>query len=332
MCFSWSLPDTPHLYSATHAPKQRERRLGLRHHDSAGKTMTEDFTFDIDGLQQALGNTPPDVTSGLLEQMLESFKEQICIQECQFNRVVCILRPKCPQRHFQDLLLQSGYKHNNIPQFCYSVRLKEINEAHSRGHPFTPDITIYLDDFYRIFGQKKPRFQPKREFGKILSYFQLANVRKVNTGNGSDFHVIGLNKNVLFVNIGRELVTLNPNNWVLKDLNLIKATIQVLAGEYDVRADFQEESVSFLVITFSFPDQEGKANPEQLEDLIRQSDPLIGFDVDAGEVYAEVQIPQKGRSFTIRHLRRLFEDLGGITFEKPKEQEVEESATEPGKA
>ena len=122
--------------------------------------MTESVDFDLIGLQQALKHTPS--TSGILKSMLESFREQICINECQFNRVVCILRPKCPQRHFQDLLLQSGYKHASIPQFCYSVRLKELNESFTKDISLNTDINIFLIDFYRIFGQNKTRFHYKK--------------------------------------------------------------------------------------------------------------------------------------------------------------------------
>ena len=157
--------------------------------------MTETVDFDLLGLQQALKHTPS--TSGILKSMLESFREQICINECQFNRVVCILRPKCPQRHFQDLLLQSGYKHASIPQFCYSVRLKELNENFTKDMSLTSDVNIFLIDFYRIFGQNKTRFHYKRDFKKILTFFEVNNVNEVNP----NFLIIGIKKNLIFIDL-----------------------------------------------------------------------------------------------------------------------------------
>jgi hypothetical protein len=280
--------------------------------------MTTTFDFDILGLQQALKNTP--ATSGILKSMLESFKEQICINECQFNRVVCILRPKCPQRHFQDLLLQSGYQHAAIPQFCYSVRLKELNENFTKDISMTADVNIYLTDFYRIFGQNKTRFHHKRDFTKILTFFEITNTYEIV----NQFMVLGIKKNLIFVNLEKELVTVNPSNWIATDPLLIEAILEVLSIEYQVQVEITDKSEHNLVLTFSFPKAIEVLNEVQFDEVIRNSDTLMSYDSDTKEIFGELHIPQPdskhAQNFTVQKIRKLFEQLNDI---RPLERQAE---------
>ena len=281
--------------------------------------MAETVDFDLLGLQQALKHTPS--TSGILKSMLESFREQICINECQFNRVVCILRPKCPQRHFQDLLLQSGYKHASIPQFCYSVRLKELNENFTKDMNLTSDSNIFLIDFYRIFGQNKTRFHYKRDFKKILTFFEVDNVNEVKP----DFLIIGIKKNLMFIDLEKELVTVNPEHWIVTDPNLIEAIFETFSLEYNIKVEITDKSEHNLVLTFSFPKATEGLNESHLDDVIRNSDTLMSYDVESNEIFGELHIPQPDSKhsldFNVQKLRRIFEQLNDI---RPKEQSGQE--------
>lgn len=280
--------------------------------------MTDTVDFDLLGLQQALKHTPS--TNGILKSMLESFREQICINECQFNRVVCILRPKCPQRHFQDLLLQSGYKHASIPQFCYSVRLKELNESYSKDLSLTSDVNIFLIDFYRIFGQNKTRFHYKRDFKKILTFFEIENVNEINP----DFIIIGLKKNLIFIDLEKELVTVNPEHWIVTDPAILEALFDVFSTEYKVQIEITDKSQRNLTITFSFPKAAEELNESSFDDVIRNSDILMSYDAETNEVFGEIHIPQPDSKhaleFNVKKVRRIFEQLNDI---RPKEEPAE---------
>ncbi len=281
--------------------------------------MADQIDFDLLGLQQALKHTPS--TNGILKSMLESFREQICINECQFNRVVCILRPKCPQRHFQDLLLQSGYKHASIPQFCYSVRLKELNESYIKDLSLTSDVNIFLIDFYRIFGQNKTRFHYKRDFGKILTFFEIENVQEVTP----NFTILGLKKNLIFVDLEKELVTVNPEHWIVTDPNIVEAIFEVFSKEYKVKIEITDKSEHIITITFSFPKAAEELHEASFDDVIRNSDTLMSYDADTNEVFGELHIPQPDSKhaldFNVKKIRRIFEQLNDI---RPKEQDSEE--------
>lgn len=271
--------------------------------------------FNLLGLQQALKHTPS--TSGILKSMLESFREQICINECQFNRVVCILRPKCPQRHFQDLLLQAGYKHALIPQFCYSVRLKELNESFTKDINLTSDVNIFLTDFYRIFGQNKTRFHYKRDFKKICTFFEVNNIIDVT----DDFTILGIKKNLIFVDLDKELVTVNPLHWIITEPNLIESILEVFSIEYGIKIEITDRSEHNLAITFSFPKAVENLNETHFDDVIRNSDSLMSYDSDTKEVFAELHIPQPdsrhAQNFNVEKIRKIFEQLHDI---RPKEQ------------
>ena len=281
--------------------------------------MTDAVDFNLLGLQQALKHTPS--TSGILKSMLESFREQICINECQFNRVVCILRPKCPQRHFQDLLLHSGYKHALIPQFCYSVRLKELNESFTKDINLTSDVNIFLTDFYRIFGQNKTRFHYKRDFKKICTFFEVSNIEDVTP----DFVILGIKKNLIFVDLDKELVTVNPLHWIVTEVHLIESILEVFSKEYSIKIEITDRSEHNLAITFSFPKASEPLNETHFDDVIRNSDSLMSYDSDTKEVFGELHIPQPdsrhAASFNVEKIQKLFEQLNDI---RPKEQNVQD--------
>lgn len=285
--------------------------------------MTDPVDFDLLGLQQALRHTPS--TSGILKSMLESFREQICINECQFNRVVCILRPKCPQRHFQDLLLHSGYKHAAIPQFCYSVRLKELNENFVKGISLNTDINIFLTDFYRIFGQNKTRFHYKRDFKKICTFFEINNIVDVTP----DFSILGVRKNLIFIDLEKELVTVNPAHWITTDLNLIEGILEIFSAEFNVELEITDKSIHNLAITFSFPKAVEDLSEAHFDDVIRSSDVLMSYDAETKEIFGELHIPQpdskNAQDFNVDKIRKLFEQLNDI---RPKEQDLQEVAAE----
>lgn len=276
---------------------------------------SKDGEFDIDRLRISLKNSPSEVSSLLLKTMLDSFKERVCINQCQFNRVICILRPKCPKRHFQDLLLQSGYKFSQIPQFCYSVRLKEIHESYSRDLPFPADTTIFITDFHRIFGDKKSRHHPTSQFKKILAHFDLDNVVEIT----KTFFVVGCNKNVMLVDVEQELVILNPDNWKIDNYELANAIIQVLAREYELEVNIQEEHEFLMVLTFNLQNLVNSSDNSKLEEIIRHSDSLMGYDADLAEIYGEIHIPQHTITeddLNLQILREMFDDLAPLQQNK----------------
>ncbi|HKZ41522.1 MAG TPA: hypothetical protein VJ044_11205, partial [Candidatus Hodarchaeales archaeon] len=204
------------------------------------------------------------------------------------NRVVNILRPKCANRHFLDLLLGAGYKEHGIPSFCYSVRLKEISDNHQKSIPLISDITIFLSDFYRLFDNIRPRFNPKTEFAKILQGFNLGNYNFFE----QEFVIVAFAKNIVFCDLKRELVMINPFSWRLVRPELIKSIIETYAKEYGFQVTVGLEYESFIVVTFNF----GKTmqiDPELMNMVTKKSDYLMTYDPETNELTGEIHLPSK---------------------------------------
>ncbi|OLS18955.1 MAG: hypothetical protein HeimC3_47710 [Candidatus Heimdallarchaeota archaeon LC_3] len=273
---------------------------------SYNKKTTE---FDFDGLRFGLKSSNQAITSRLQQNMLESFKNTVC-SECQGNRVVCILRPKCQNRHFQDLLLFSGYKSNDIPTFCYSVRLKEIFENYQKKVFLLPDISIYLNDFYKIFGNKKPKQNPLKEFDKLLNHFNIQNSKKYD----DQTYLLTFNKNLLFVDLKKELITINPLSWQLNSPKLIKSIIELYAKEYNLAVTVYEEYDFLLVLTFNFGKK--KLDQELMNIAIRKSDFLMDYDEESNELTGEIHFTSQSQSLrseesglSVKDILKLFDHI-----------------------
>lgn len=250
----------------------------------------KDSDFDFQGLKFGLQSSNPTITAGLLQTMLMSFRKTVC-EECQSNRVVNILRPKCQNRHFMDLMLFSGYKMNNLPTFCYTVRLKEIYESYQKKIRITADIILFLSDFYRIFGNKKPRYNPQTEFENYLKSFTLTNYLKYE-----DLYLVGSHRNFFIIDIKNELCYVNPFSMRLYDTKFIMAIIDVYSREYsNFSVECHEEFANFLILTFRFGKL--KLQMETTGKLLQKSEYLLGYDEERNELTSEIQFSPKGADF-----------------------------------
>jgi hypothetical protein len=258
--------------------------------------------FDFDGLKFGLKSSDQIFTGRILHNMLDSFKNTIC-SECQSNRVVCILRPKCNNRHFQDLLLFSGYKSNDVPAFCYSVRLKEIYENYQKKVLLHADVSIFLSDFYRIFGNKKPKQNPITEFDKLLNHFNLQNTFKFDETT----YLVVFNKNLLFIDLKKEIVTINPFSWNLSDPKLVQTIIELYGKEYNLSVSVYEEYDFLLVLTFNFGKKQ--LDSELIDIAIRKSDYLMSFDDESNELTGEIHFTSKSQGLRPEETGLLVKDI-----------------------
>jgi len=81
---------------------------------------------------------------------MEHFKTKC--QECQRDRMVCSLSPMCFRRHYMNLLIKAGAEFEELPPFCYSQQLSNIQRFLQKKRTLYPatDSIIYLRDFLKL--------------------------------------------------------------------------------------------------------------------------------------------------------------------------------------
>jgi len=86
----------------------------------------------------------------VFEELLEHFKTKCA--DCMRDRMVCSLSPMCFRRHFINLLIKAGGEPEELPQFCYSQHISNIQRFLQKKRTLYPaaDSIIYLKDFLKL--------------------------------------------------------------------------------------------------------------------------------------------------------------------------------------
>ncbi|MFX0207989.1 MAG: hypothetical protein ACFFDT_18530 [Candidatus Hodarchaeota archaeon] len=218
-----------------------------------------------------LRNSEPESVHNLVQEMI-NFRISRCKNECESKKVVCILRPLCPDRRFLDILISVDHPKKGLPLFCYGQRIKEIARILKQSDlTFPPDIQIYLSDFLNLILEKKKR---KKELF-IENIQQSPFIGAVKGGNR--FIVAAIKSRGVLTIIDRkiEVVVINPIHWKLESTKILETIIDVFEEEFQFTVEMERELGNFLTFTFMFPDID--FNRKIAIEGIQRSNFLIGF-------------------------------------------------------
>ncbi|MFX1535286.1 MAG: hypothetical protein ACFFDI_13765 [Promethearchaeota archaeon] len=244
----------------------------------------KDFLYQLAGL---IKNSKPWTTSELLKEMVE-YRIRKCFDQCQAKKVVCILRPMCPEdRAFLDILLIVYPKHK-LPLFCYGQRLKELNRGYQQiknRSPsnylglllpdkvfFHPNSAIYIEDLPTVLEFRKK--QPKKLIDALKE-------EKMNFEVISDtITLLGLNGQFAIIDFKTNLCTFYPIHQTLNP-RLLEAAINLLSKECGLETEVRwEGNTAILYFRNLNFDEEG------VRALIRSSSYLMAY----GENYLIAEI------------------------------------------
>ncbi|MFX1512839.1 MAG: hypothetical protein ACFFCQ_09655 [Promethearchaeota archaeon] len=233
---------------------------------------------------QLLRNSEPESVHNLVQEMI-NFRISRCKNECESKKVVCILRPKCQDRRFLDMLIGINQSKKSLPQFCYNQRIKEIARILKQSDlAFPPDIQIYLDDFLNLILPKKRR---KKELSdKFLQKSPFIGAVK----SGDKFIVAAIKSRGVLTIIDQQagVVIINPLHWKLESPELLETIIEVYEEEFEFEIEMEIELGNFLTYTFRFPDIE--IDREIAIEGIHKSNFIIGF--SKHKLIAEIISPE----------------------------------------
>lgn len=244
-----------------------------------------------DKLANVLSHLSSDRVNTIVEEMIKLRRAEC--DECQANKVLCILQPKCgPNRDFLDILLGIGYK--DIPKFCYSQRIREVKRRLDVEEEISEGIKIYLADYLKINGIKK-----KKKKDVTLETFEKINGFIAGTDVGHSLIVL-INKDLVVIDVDAGTVTFNP--W---DFLLTRKDFESFAKLLFQRYDFLElhrlvEEYMGLWI-FEVKTRIDPSNVETLDEAIKRSHYLLAYELEEPDLLrliAEIQL-LRGKSASI---------------------------------
>ncbi len=199
--------------------------------------------------------------------------EKMC-RECQANRMHCILMPKCGRnRPFLSMLIEMNVKKEDLPGFCYSQFLKEIQMAF-KGTRTLRDVSVPLEDFLKTVFRNYRKIHDSlmshnlKELSKIVSKEPAVKNKRVLTleKNGQIYFAInGLN---FRIDVNRKLVYFNPYDTPITSLKDLEAFIELFSLEANMSVEIEREIGGILSLNIYFLVEVEEKSFELQQDLI----------------------------------------------------------------
>ncbi|MFQ6123982.1 MAG: hypothetical protein ACE5R6_05160 [Candidatus Heimdallarchaeota archaeon] len=241
---------------------------------NGSKDVTEKLT-------NVLTHLPSNRVNTIVNEMIKLRRKEC--DECQANKVLCILQPRCgPNRDFLDILIGIGFK--DIPKFCYGQRIRETKRQLDLDEEISNGTKIYLPDYLKLNGFKRKKDIKLKDFEKFKGFI-------AGTDLGSSL-VILVNKDIVVADVEAGTVTFNPWDFRLTQKN-IESFVKLLIKRYDFLELHQlVEEYSGLWI-LEVKTKIAPTNVETLEEAIKRSHYVLAYELKESELLrliAEIQL------------------------------------------
>ncbi|MFW9854023.1 MAG: hypothetical protein ACFFFG_03155 [Candidatus Thorarchaeota archaeon] len=254
----------------------------------------------------------------LWEEMVRDRKE-FCLKQCQNNKVVNMLRPKCTERRYLDVLLLKREPKKGMPMFCYSQRVKELTRSFKEGHTLLADVYVYIDDFYSIIHEKHSK--SRRAASDLL---KRSFSRKPAEVVGSQDYLIETHyvRGMLFILWPKlDLCLVNAQDTSIHSLTMFQSIAEILAESFALEVEMESEG-NFIELRFA---NLTLTDSVIIEEKLQMHSAFTGY--SGNEVWAEVHLPtiieEEEHEFRVKDLHSIFQTVAEVT----EIREVQEGET-----
>ncbi len=285
-------------------------------------TDTEAPKAAMSTLNLVSGNT-------LWEEMIRDRRE-FCLQKCQNNKVVNMLRPKCTERRYLDVLLLKRESKKNMPMFCYSQRIKGLSRSFQEGEMMLPDVYIYIDDYWKIIHEKQTK--PLRSASDFLKRTITKGKEVLPMGSIDQLMETHFLRGQLFLLWPKvDLCLINAQETNIHSMTMFRSITETLTESYGLEVNLNIED-TFIELKFENLILKDSVT---VEEELQKCSFFTGF--SGTEVWAEVSLPSgledEEFDFKVKDLHFIFKTLDDVIEisegEEDDQKLVESSAGVP---
>ena len=195
-----------------------------------------------------------------LYNMLKERIEELC-ENCQRDRIRCVLNPMCYHRFLLKLRILNGLKIEDQPKFCYSVHKNIIlRDFLNKTVVYKPyDSYLYMVDFFDVFFhgdyRKLNKFISKRQYKDVKKIFD----DRIYNRNENFNYILTEGENYLIFKYGDKIHVLfirenyaicNANREGIYDLEILLGLCRLFSKIYfpEVRISQQSDWIEILTI------------------------------------------------------------------------------------
>ena len=245
----------------------------------------------------------------LWEEMIRD-RRDFCLNKCQNNKVVNMLRPKCTDRRYLDVLLLKRESKKNMPMFCYSQRIKGLLRAFQEGEDLLPDVYIYLDDYWKIIHEKQGK--PLRTASDFLKRTLIKGKEVLPMGNIDQLIETHFLRGQIFCLWPKlDLCLVNAQETSIHSIRMLRSIVETLSESYALEAEMEIEG-NYVELKFTnLKLQES----EIVEAKLEKFPAFTGF--SGTEIWVEIHLPSEieedGIDFKVKDLHLIFKTIVDVT-------------------
>jgi hypothetical protein len=245
----------------------------------------------------------------LWEEMIRD-RRDFCLNKCQNNKVVNMLRPKCTDRRYLDVLLLKRESKKNMPLFCYSQRIKGLLRTFQEGENLLADVYIYLDDYWKIVHEKQGK--PLRTASDFLKRTLIKGKEVLPMGNIDQLIETHFLRDQIFCLWPKlDLCLVNAQETSIHSIRMLRSIVDTLSESYGLEVEMEIEG-NYAEIRFN----NLKLQESEIVELKLEKFPAFtGF--SGTEIWAEIHLPSEleedGIDFKVKDLHSIFKTIVDVT-------------------
>jgi hypothetical protein len=258
----------------------------------------------------------------LWEEMVRD-RRDFCLSKCQNNKVVNMLRPKCTDRRYLDVLLLKKESKKNMPMFCYSQRIKGLSRSFQEGEFLLPDVYIYLDDYWKIIHEKQTKVRKtasdllKRTIIKGKEVLPMGNIDQL-----IETHFVRGQIFCLWPKL--DLCLVNAQETSIHSLKMLQSIVDTLSESYGLDVDMMIEG-NFVELKFQNLKIQASVS---VEAELEKSSAFTGF--SENEIWAEINLPSdfedEASDFKVKDLHLIFRTVDKVVDIQNSETTLDKKA------
>ncbi|MHA2226098.1 MAG: hypothetical protein ACXAC8_12885 [Candidatus Hodarchaeales archaeon] len=262
----------------------------------------------------------------LWEEMVRDRRE-FCLEKCQNNKVVNMLRPKCTDRRYLDVLLLKRESKKQMPMFCYSQRVKGLLRSFQEGEILLPDVYIYIDDYWKIIHEKQSK--SRRSASDIFKRTIIKGKEVLPMGSMDQLIETHFLRGQIFLLWPKlDLCLINAQDTNIHSMKMFSSITETLADSYGLELSMNIDG-SFIELKF---ENLLLKDSVTVEEELQKSSTFTGF--SGTEIWAEVSLPtgleEEEVEFKVKDLHMIFQTAAAVvevSDKKSADHELENSLT-----
>ena len=258
----------------------------------------------------------------LWEEMVRD-RRDFCLNKCQNNKVVNMLRPKCTDRRYLDVLLLKRESKKKMPMFCYSQRIKGLLRTFQEGGELLPDVYIYLDDYWKIVHEKQGK--PLRTASDFLKRTLIKGKEVLPMGNIDQLIETHFLRDQIFCLWPKlDLCLVNAQETSIHSIRMLRSIVETLSESYGLEVEMEIEG-NYAELRFN---NLKLLESEMVESKLEEFPAFTGF--SGTEIWAEIHLPSEieedGIDFNVKDLHLIFKTIVDVTDLESDHLEPEDSS------